>query len=367
MAWGLRSDMIVHTAEPLNAEPPRACLGEDYLTAADTFYVRNHGPIPDIPPQVWRLRVGGLVARPLELSLADLRHGFACHEVVAALECAGNRRAELMRVRDVPGQEPWGPGAVGNARWTGARLADVLAAAGVGDGAAHVEFQAPDISSQASPPQPFGASIPLGKALSGEVLLAYAMNGQPLPQVRGAPVRVVVPGYIGARSVKWVEQITVQAEPSANFFQTSYQLLPADADLSSASSAGPGPGFTLGPLAVNAAILTPGDGATVPVGPVTVAGYALTGDDRHVARVDISADGGKSWRQATLDLQISPWSWRRWHATLDLAAGQADIAVRAWDDGANVQPDSEAELWNPKGYVNNARARLRLTVVMPSG
>jgi sulfite oxidase len=358
MAWGLRSDMIVHSVEPLNAEPPRARLGENDLTDVDTFYVRNHGPVLDIVPDLWCLRVGGLVDRPFELSLADLRHGFARHDVVAVLECAGNRRAELMKVRDMPG-EPWGCAAVGNARWTGARLADVLAAAGIGDRAAHVAFQAPDVSEQASPPQPFGASIPLGKALSPEVLLAYAMNGQPLPQVHGAPVRVVVPGYIGARSVKWVEQITVQAEPSANFFQTSYQLLPAAADL---SRTGPGDGFTLGPLAVNAAILTPDEGATVPVGPVTVAGYALTGDHRHVTRVDISADGGHTWRQATLDQEISPWSWRRWHATLDLPAGQADIAVRAWDNGANAQPSSEADLWNPKGYANNARAHLHLNV-----
>jgi sulfite oxidase len=356
----MRSDMIVHTVEPLNAEPPRAVLGENDLTGADTFYVRNHGPIPDIQPDSWRLRVGGLVDRPLELPLAALRDGFARHDVVAALECAGNRRAGLMMVRDIPGQEPWGPGAAGNARWTGARLADVLAAAGMGGGAGHVAFQGPDVSELASPPQPFGASIPLGKALSGEVLLAYAMNGQPLSRVHGAPVRVVVPGYIGARSVKWVEQITVQAQPSANFFQTSYQLLPAEAD---PDRAGPGDGFSLGPLAVNAAILAPDEEATVPVGPVTVAGYALAGDDRRVARVDISADGGHSWRQASLEKELSPWSWRRWHATLDLPPGQADVAVRAWDSAACLQPENEADVWNPKGYVNNAWARLRLAVV----
>ncbi len=359
MAWGMRRDMITHSVDPLNAEPPPAVLGENDLTSADTFYVRNHGPIPDIQPESWRLRIGGLVDRPVELSLAGLRDGFARHDVVAALECAGNRRAGLMKVRDVPGEAPWGPGAAGNARWTGARLADVLRAAGLAGGAEHVAFEAPDVSQMASPPQPFGASIPLGKALGDEVLLAYAMNGQPLSRVHGAPVRVVVPGYIGARSVKWVEQITVQAEPSANFFQFSYQMLPAEAD---PARAGPGDGFTLGPLAVNAAILTPDDGATVPAGPVTVAGYALTGDDRRVARVDISADGGRGWRQASLESELSPWSWRRWHATLDLPAGQADIAVRAWDNGANLQPENEAELWNPKGYANNARARIRLTV-----
>jgi sulfite oxidase len=226
------------------------------------------------------------VGRPLELSLGDLRDRFGHHDVVAALQCAGNRRAGLLKVRDIPGEAPWGPGATGNARWTGVRLADVLAAAVVAADAEHVAFAAPDISDLASPPQPFGASIPLGKAMRGEVLLAWAMNGQPLPRVHGAPVRVVVPGYIGARSVKWVEQVTVQARPSDNHFQaTAYRLLPAEAD---PAAAGPGDGLSLGPIAVNADILSPGEQACVPAGLVTVSGYALAGDDRRVARVDVS-------------------------------------------------------------------------------
>jgi sulfite oxidase len=361
MAWGMRSDMIVHSADPLNAEPSRAALAESELTDAATFYVRNHGPVPDVRPDGWRLRVGGLVDRPLELSLAGLRDGFARHEVVAALQCAGNRRAGLMMVRDLPGEEPWGPGATGNACWTGARLADVLAAAGIADEAEHVAFEAPDVSGLASPPQPFGASIPAGKALGEEVLLAWAMNGEPLPPVHGGPVRVVVPGYIGARSVKWVERITAQDRPSGNYFQaTAYRLLPAEAE---PSRAGPGDGISLGPIAVNADILSPGETDTVLAGPVTVTGYALAGDDRRIARVDVSADGGATWCQAALAEQASPWSWRRWHATLRLPPGPAEVTVRAWDSAAAVQPENEAHLWNPKGYVNNAWARLGFTVI----
>lgn len=357
----MRGDMIVHSTEPLNAEPPRAALAEADLTGTDTFYVRNHGPVPDVCPREWRLRVGGLVARPLELSLDDLQRGFGGHDVVAALQCAGNRRAGLMRVRDIPGEAPWGPGATGNARWTGTRLADVLAAAGLAPGAGHVAFAAPDVSGQASPPQPFGASIPLAKAMRGEVLLAWAMNGQPLPRVHGAPVRVVVPGYIGARSVKWVDQVSVQASPSGNYFQaTAYRLAPADAGLSAAE---PGAGRPLESLAVSADILTPDEHGRVPAGAVTVTGYALAGDDRQVARVDVSADGGRSWVLAGLDTGLSPWSWRRWRATLDLPPGRAEVTVRAWDTAGDVQPESEAQLWNPKGYANTAWARLRFTVV----
>ncbi len=360
MTWGKRSDMIVHVSDPLNAEPPRAALGAQELTGADTFYVRNHGPVPQLRPDAWRLRIGGLVTRPLELSLADLQGGFARHDVVAVLQCAGNRRAGLMKVRDIPGEAPWGPGATGNACWTGVRMADVLSAAGIAAGAEHVAFLAPDISGPPAPPQPFGASIPLAKAMREEVLLAWAMNRQPLPPVHGAPVRVIVPGYIGARSVKWVEQITVQAEPSDNYFQaTAYRLLPADAD----PAAGPGAGISLGPAAVNADILAPDEHGYVPAGPVTVSGYALTGDDRRVVRVDVSTDGGRSWRQASLDTELGPWSWRRWRATLDLAPGPVEVTARAWDSAADVQPESEAQLWNPKGYANTAWARIAFTVV----
>jgi sulfite oxidase len=361
MAWGKRSDMIVHTTEPVNAEPPRAALAERELTDTDTFYMRNHGPIPDVDVKSWRLRVGGLVTRPLELSLADLQRDFAQHDVVAALQCAGNRRAELMQVRDIPDQVPWGPCATSNARWTGARLADVLAAAGIAAGAEHVAFAAPDVSDKASPPQPFGGSIPLCKAMREEVLLAWAMNGQPLPRAHGAPVRVVVPGYLGARSVKWVKQVTIQAVPSDNYFQAlDYRLLPADAD---PSTTGPGVGLSLGPLAVNAGILTPDEDARVPAGPVTVTGYAVAGDERQVARVDVSADGGLSWIQARLSEELSPWSWRRWQATLQLPPGHAEVTARAWDTAASVQPESPAELWNPQGYANTAWARLSLTTV----
>jgi sulfite oxidase len=278
MTWGLRRDMIVHSTDPLNAEPTRAALAGSELTPDGTFYVRNHGPVPQVSPAEWRLRVGGPGTRPLQLSLAGLQRDFTAHEVVAALQCAGNRRAGLPKVRDIPGESPWGPGAMANARWTGARLADVLAAAGLAGGpresTGHVAFGAPDVSGLASPPQPFGGSIPVGKAMRGEVLLAWAMNGQPLPAVHGGPVRVVVPGYIGARSVKWVDRVTVQAEPSANYFQaTAYR------------------------------------------------------------------------------------------ATLDLPPGPAEVIARAWDAAAGVQPEDEAQLWNPNGYMNTAWALVHLMAV----
>lgn len=355
--WGKRTDMTVHGVDPYNAEPPRSALAGERLTAERDFYVRNHGPVPDVDPSRWRLRLRGKVSDPVDLSLEELTTRFPHHELVATLQCAGNRRAGLARVRDIPGEALWGPGATSTAVWTGVRLADVLDAAGADTQAGHVCFDAPDVSSIAIPPQHFGASIPASKAHRDEVLLAWAMNHDWLPRVHGAPVRVVVPGYIGARSVKWVDQITVADHPSDNYFQaTSYRLLPPDADPAAATH---GDGLSLGPVALNSEILNPDDGSHLPGGPTVVSGYAFAGQDRDVARVDVSLDEGASWQQAELDPPDGPWSWRQWHTVCDLARGRSvTITARAWDDTAAVQPESASQLWNPKGYVNNSWARI---------
>jgi len=353
--------MTVHRYDPFNAEPSRAALAKASITANEAFYVRNHGPAPQVDPASWRLRVDGLVERDLELSLKELGTHFAEHEVVATLQCAGNRRRGLIDVRDIPGEEPWGPGATGTAVWCGARLCDVLAAAGLDDDAHHVAFLGADVSEEAKPPQAFGASIPRHKAMAAEVLLASNMNGRPLPRVHGAPVRVVAPGYIGARSVKWLERITARSGPSDNYFQTqSYRLLPPEAD---PDSLAPGEGVALGAIAVNSDILVPDDGAHVPAGRLAVAGYALAGDDRSIVRVDVSIDDGGSWRQAELLDQPSAWSWRRWETDVEVRPGPVEIVARAWDSAAAVQPEDPAQLWNPKGYVNNAWARVGVKAV----
>lgn len=352
--WGKRGDMLVHERDPYNAEPPAAALAGRLITPAETFFVRGHGPVPLIDAGAWRLRLDGLVERPVTLSLAALRTGFEHREIVATLQCAGNRRSDLMAVRAIPGETPWGSGAIATARWTGVALADVLAVAGPRPQAGHVEFGGPDLAAETRPPQPFGASIPLAKAMAGEVMLAWAMNGDPLPHVHGAPVRVVVPGYIGARSVKWVNRVTVRDRPSGNHFQAvRYRLV----------APGATEGVPLGPVAVNSDILDPANGAVRARGPVEVSGYAFGGDGRSVARVDVSADEGCSWRQAELDDAPGPWAWRLWHTVLDLPAGHAVIIARAWDDAAASQPERAASLWNPGGYANNACPRVRLMLI----
>ncbi|OHV02516.1 sulfite oxidase [Mycobacterium talmoniae] len=349
--------MIVRSRSPVNAEPPASALAEDDITATNAFYCRNHGPIPDIAAKRWRLRVDGAVARPLELTYHELTTRFPAHDVVATLACAGNRRAELLKVRPIPGKDPWAQGAISTAAWRGARLADILRAAGVtpADGL-HVAFDAPDVAQEACPVQTYGSSIPLGKALSGDVLLAWQMNGEPLPRLHGGPVRVVVPGFIGARSVKWVIGITVQPCESRNYFQAvDYRLLPADPDPGEA-------GIALSSLALSCGILVPDDGATVPAGPLSVRGYAIADDSRRVARVEVSVDGGASWRPAALRPGRSRWAWRPWTCTVAAQPGPLRVVARAWDDTGATHPESPAALWNPGGYANNSWPRVDVTV-----
>lgn len=359
MDHGKRPDMIVHEYEPYNAEPPRTALVDEPLTDAQTFYSRNHGAIPQIDTGRWRLRVDGLVANPLDLTLDQLRARFAEHSVVATLQCAGNRRKDLLAVRDIPGEAPWGPAATSTARWSGVRLGDVLRAAGLRDEAAYVEFLGPDIAHDAEPPQPFGSSIPAGKALADEVLLAWSMNGELLSPVHGAPVRVIVPGYIGARSVKWVERVSALAQPSENYFQAvAYRLGPAGADGGLTTKPA---SVALGAVPLSSDILSPDEDAILSAGPLTVSGYAFTPDGLGISRVEVSLDGGVRWQQATLRDDCGPWAWRLWAAQVELAPGRSELTVRTWDSSGTTQPESAEQVWNPKGYANNSWARIRVT------
>ncbi|AGB23902.1 sulfite oxidase-like oxidoreductase [Mycobacterium sp. JS623] len=360
--WGKRDDMIVRSAAPFNAEPPPSVLASAEITPVDAFYARNHGVFPDISAAQWQLTVDGVVDTPLTLTFDQLRADFAHHSVVATLACAGNRRAELLRVRPIPGKDPWEHGAISTAQWGGVRLADVLKAAGVDrrDGL-HLEFLAPDIAGEARPVQSYGSSIPLHKAMSEEVLLAWQMNDQPLLRAHGGPVRVVVPGYIGARSVKWVRSIIVRNSPSHNYFQAlDYRILPPEADPDTAAE---GEGISLSTLPLNCDILTPTDGDHIPAGELTIRGWAMDGDGQGIGRVDVSLDGGHTWRQAELHAPPSKWAWWLWSLTVDVTPGPLNITARAWDSRGMTQPEFPSSLWNPRGYGNNAYARIDLHAV----
>lgn len=358
---GKSPDLVVRQEEPFNAGPPLDRLLRHPITSADLFFVRNHAAVPRIDPQRYRLTIEGLVERALALTIEDLRRNFSWVQIEATLQCAGNRRTELTSVAPIPGELPWGSEAISNARWAGAPLAEVLAEAYVLPDARHVGFTGLDRVERLGSRFGFGGSVPLGKALGPEVLLAYEMNGEPLPPVHGAPLRALVPGYIGARSVKWLSRLEVLRDPSENYFQTrAYRLSPPDArnpaeiDWSQA--------VMLGELPVNSVICDPADGDEVPAGRLTVAGWAMAGGGRTVERVDLSGDGGLSWSRCEV-LRGERWAWCLWGGEVELAPGPQALVVRALDSAAQLQPERLESVWNAKGYANNAWHRISLTAV----
>ena len=312
--------IITRSEQPLNAEPPMELLRQSFTTPTELFFVRNHGSIPEIEPDQYHLSVAGMVQRKLRLSLQEIRENFSKSVVMATLQCAGNRRQELMEVAPVPGEVPWSAGAIGNAEWSGAPLREILQAAGVEPEARHSAFTGLDEIEMDGQSFGFGGSIPIEKAMSPEVVLAYEMNGEPLTPEHGAPLRVVTPGYIGARSVKWLASITLQEESSSNYYQAhAYKLFPPQVDEETADWE---KGLMLGELSVNSVICQPTDGETIPASLVTIRGYAITGGERSIERVDVSVDGGESWITADLQEGNEPWAWRFWETSVDLDPGQ---------------------------------------------
>ncbi len=358
---GKSPDLRVCQEEPFNAGPPAARLLRTVVTPTDLFFVRSHAPVPRIDVQRFRLTVEGLVERALSLTVDDLRRNFSWVSLEATLVCAGNRRSELLQVAPIPGELPWGIEGASNARWAGAPLAEVLTEAGVLPEARHVGFTGLDRVERHGSRFGFGGSVPLAKALGSEVLLAYEMNGEPLTPTHGFPLRALVPGFFGARSVKWLSRVEVRLEPSDNYFQTrAYRLAPA-------ADGGPEGvdwlrAVPLGEMPVNSIICDPGDGAEVPAGRLTVAGWAIAGGGRTVERIDLSGDGGRTWTRCEL-LRSDPWSWCFWGGEVELQPGRHTLVARALDSAAQLQPERLESVWNAKGYANNAWHRVTVTAV----
>lgn len=272
---------------------------------------------------------------------------FSRRTVTATLQCAGNWRRELDGIGPIPGHVLWDGAAIGTATFSGVSLGDLLALAGPQDPARHVALEGIDEIDVGGRWTCFGVSVPIEKARSPEVLLADTMNGQPLPPTHGAPIRAVVPGYIGARSVKWLTRITLRATPSDNYFHThTYRLPPRDNGFADAAALYDEP--------VSSVVCNPVEGATVPAGNVTVDGWAHSGGGRSVTSVEVSADAGTTWTPATLSPRRGRWAWRLWQATLSLPTGHHHLVARAVDDAAGQQPEHLATVWNQAGYLNNA-------------
>ncbi len=352
-------DLIVHGQEPLNAEPALHHLAAANITPLEHFYVRCHGPLPKVEASDYRLQIDGLVGKPREWTLAELSCLVAQRELPATLTCAGNRRNEHSAIKPVGGVQ-WQAGAIGNANWMGALLSSVLQAAELKPEAKHVWFEGLDpIKEKDGSVAPFGGSIPLERAMDqgSPVLLAHTMNGKPLTQPHGFPLRTIVPGYIGARSVKWLSKITLSDRPSPNhFLAEAYKLIKTD-DEEELTKAEPIYQFPL-----NAAICTPAAREQLKAGEVTVAGYALpTGDGKaKIAKVELSTDGGRTWKMAEVAQPSAASCWQLWKLAVKLPAGRHELVVRATDSTGHTQPE-KAE-WNLKGYLFNAWHRSTVEV-----
>ena len=351
--------LIVRTETPFNAETPLGKLIEHWLTPTAVFFVRSHGTVPRLDPRGFTLTVDGLVEKPLSLSLAELTESFGLASLTATLTCSGNRRTEFNRVKKVPGVQ-WDAGAIGNAEWQGVRLSEVLKRAGIKGGAKHVWFEGLDEITEKGETFPFGGSIPLEKALSDTAsvpgcLLATKMNGKPLTAEHGFPLRTIVPGYIGARSVKWLSKITVSDQTSPNHYLAhAYKLITEDTP-EAVHAAEPVYEFLL-----NSVICSPTTESLVSGERLTVKGVALpsgrTGSQ--IQRVEVSADGGTTWVAAKVTSPVREYCWAQGSVDVPFTAKTESLLVRAVGADDEMQPRESP--WNMKGYQYNGWHKVSL-------
>jgi len=349
---GKRS-LILHNDRPEDLETPLRYF-DTWATPVDAFYVRQHIPRPaPIDGGAYRLVVNGLVSKPVTLTLADLQR-LPQQTIPATLECAGNGRAFFRP--QVPGIQ-WSRGAVGNAEWSGPRVADVLALAGADPAAAFLEIDGADTGVGGTPD--FIRSMAMKKALDPSTVLALRMNGQPIPDIHGFPARLIVPGWCGSSFVKWVTRLSPAAARHNGFFMNPAYRFPKTA----VPPGGAAAAADLEPIEgmpVKSTITAPEDQATLALGPQVIRGFAWAGEEA-IERVEVSTDGGSRWSDAELSPQKLRFAWRLWQLRWQPAnAGYYSILSRATDSAGRVQP--VVPLWNPSGYLYNAIDRVGVKV-----
>jgi len=348
--YAIESGLVVHRAHPLNCETSVAALIGGVVMPNAHFYVRNHFQIPKLDSATWRLKVHGLVERPLELSLRDLTTMPSRTQVVT-LECAGNGRSRLEP--RLPGEQ-WHLGAVSTAEWTGVPLAEVLDRAGIRAGAREVLFRGADSGTIADHPEKlhFERSLALDDAREAEPLLAYAMNGEPLPIQHGYPLRLIVPSWYAVTAVKWLAEIEVIDHAFTGHYQTETYFFEWQRDGQ----------LVREPVSlqrVRALITEPQDDEELGAGDLAIRGVAWSGA-APIARVEVSV-GGDPWREARLIGERSRRSWQWWEliARVD-RPGPTAIRVRASDLAGRAQPLQPE--WNRLGYGNNAVQEISVRV-----
>jgi len=349
-----KRDMIVRSARPYDAEMPMSGF-QHYLTPIENFFVRSHHYTPTVELQSWKLTVDGEVGNKLSLTLDDLKK-MPKVETVSVCECAGNGRG--LYEPSMPGLQ-WEYGGVGNAKWGGVRLADVLKRAGIKSSGIEVLFDGADVPVGTMPE--FQRTIPVKRALHPNTLLAYEMNGQALPVAHGFPLRVIVPGWASDSWVKWLIRIQVLDKEFEGFFMKTAYRYPV-------KLAAPGvavPPDKMRPvqsLRVKSTIAAPLIGSQITVGkPTVISGAAWAGDDSPVTGVDVSLDGGRSWKPATLGVDKAQFGWRLFHLNWTPAnEGYFNVLSRA-KTATEIQPFSQE--WNPSGYQNNTVHKVGVEVV----
>ncbi|MCY4488920.1 MAG: sulfite oxidase [Deltaproteobacteria bacterium] len=353
-----KDGLTVLGARPLNAETPPHLL-DDEVTPTVRHFIRNNGIAPkQVDAGTWRLRIDGLVHRPMDLSIEDLRRRFEVVKRRLTIECAGNGRAFFEpRV----GGNQWTLGAVACSEWTGVRLADVLKAVGVKDNVVYTAHVGADTDvSGARGELPLSRGVPIEKAMEPGNLIAFGMNGGPLHPMNGAPLRLVIPGWPGSCSQKWLTRIWLRdvvhdgAKMTGSSYRVpEYPIAPGEMVPDSSMA-------FIGSMPVKSLITTPGNGLSINGRSLSVAGHAWAGDNE-VARVDVSTDFGASWQRAALGRPANGYAWQRWSARLEFPGqGYYEVWARATDDKGTSQPFAIA--WNPKGYLNNAMHRIFVRV-----
>jgi DMSO/TMAO reductase YedYZ molybdopterin-dependent catalytic subunit len=327
------------------------------VTPPGLHYVLTHFDIPAVDPASWALEITGAVERPLRLTMADLQERAGASARVL-LECAGNGRA---RLEPRPVSQPWLLEAVGTAEWSGTPLAPLLQETGLSPDAVDVVFTGADHGVERGVEQDYARGLPVTEALRPDALLAWAMNGAPLPPQHGAPLRLVVPGWYGMAQVKWLTRIEVLTEPFTGYQNaTAYRIATEPGD----------PGEPVTRIRPRALMSPPGwpDFMTrerfVPAGPVTLSGRAWSGR-APVTRVEVSTDGGARWAEAELAPAdpVHPFAWRAWSCTWAAEPGSTELLVRATDEAGGTQPVEQE--WNRQGMANNLVQRVPVTVLDP--
>jgi DMSO/TMAO reductase YedYZ molybdopterin-dependent catalytic subunit len=351
MAVAAQLKMIVRSTRPEDLEMPPDGF-TDFITPIDNFFVRSHVSVPKVDLAQWQLKVDGHVSNSLSLTMADLQK-MPSVEVVSVLECAGNGRS--FYVPPVAGLQ-WANGAVGNGRWRGVRLADVLRRAGVNAGAVEILFDGADVPLGTM--EDFQRSIPLKKALDASTILAYEMNGETLPVKHGFPLRAVIPGWAGDSWSKWITGIRVLNEEAKGFWMKNAYLHPGKpvtpGTVVAADAMKP-----VTSLRVKSVIASPANESSVEPGkPVLVRGAAWTGDaGGRISGVDVSVDQGRTWKPANLNGPATAFGWRLWEFSwVPLRDQRYTILARARDTSGDMQPVLQE--WNPSGYLFNVIARV---------